>query len=103
LFDDIFHKANFINDAIRKKYRKAYEMPDWDEDEIAEMDGHMRSYMRGCMVKKEMIRSRITWQCNPTALLIMKYINSQHNDDEKLSHDELELVLQDKTFKRAVY
>ena len=76
LFSNIRDKGIYINDKLQEKYKKLLDVPQWSDEELGELDGGMKKYVKGMRKVQEWIRNRINWKCDPNVLLVVKALTS---------------------------
>lgn len=76
IFETIEDKAYYIQGKLQYKYRKLYDYPDWDEDELMELKGRLRQMVRNAMERKSWIRKRLRWRTSIPVMLVTKYLEN---------------------------
>lgn len=77
VFESIEEKREFIKRELRKKYAFLFRVPEWDEEEIAELGIGMRSWVLSARRAKEWIVNRLTWDKTAIALIVEKLLENR--------------------------
>jgi len=57
--DTLSERKQYVLNKLAKRYKGDILTPDWADDELSEMSGEMRKYIRHCLKKRDLIRNRI--------------------------------------------
>jgi hypothetical protein len=74
LFDSISEKRAHIQARLRQKYAWVFRVPQWDDDEIAELGPAMRAEVRKSMRIRKWITKRLRFDKTPIALVAEKLL-----------------------------
>lgn len=66
MFASVFEKLLFIREKRAKKYRKLLSMPEWDDEELAELKGRLRKMVEDWKRARECVLAQTLW--NPLEL-----------------------------------
>lgn len=54
-------RKRFIKGALRRRYRKYLNMPEWTDGELGRLTGHLQSYIMGSVIMREIVQARLAW------------------------------------------
>lgn len=67
VFSTILEKQDHIRSRIARRYKKLLAMPEWTDEEIADLKARLREYVTGCSTTAKWIRARMDWDIREMA------------------------------------
>jgi hypothetical protein len=59
--DTLAERTKVVKSKLRKRYKNLLRMPEWTDQEIADMGRSMQDYIRAGIVERRLIQQRLDW------------------------------------------
>jgi hypothetical protein len=59
VFENFWEKKRYISEWVQNRYRNLLYSPDWKDEEIEELQGQLKRFIKSCKTMKEFIKARI--------------------------------------------